>query len=119
MLIFTSLQFVVHAISAHFDPSYRSPKNDAFGPGAYYEKGTFDLETWTCDLAGKPVKAMGNSYQTQCLVEKASRWILIPMFIFSVAALLPLDLRPATEGSRNGSTKQEEGDELEARHESR
>ena len=41
------------------------------------------------------------------------------MFILSVAALLPLCLRLATERSRNEYTKQEEGYELEAAGETR
>lgn len=56
---------------------------------------------------------MVNSYQTQCRVERAGRWVLLPMLIITVAALLPLYLMPATWGRRSGYSKQEVEEELE------
>ena len=104
------LQFAVHANSAHFDASYQNPLYHGFGLGAYYDKGTFDLETWTCDLVGKLVDPMGSSFQRQCRIESAARWLLVALFVLSVAAaLIPLYLLLVPKGKQD-FTKQEGGD---------
>lgn len=78
--------FIIHAISAHFDP------NNRYSDGAYgltdnqYDRGTFDLETWTCELHVYPaLKSDRSMLAQQCTFEKTSRWLSLALFLFSTA----------------------------------
>ncbi|KAF2103211.1 hypothetical protein NA57DRAFT_72191 [Rhizodiscina lignyota] len=84
----------VHNASAHFDPTYTyytaddSSFNGSWGPNNKYSGGTFDLETWSCDLTDVSEVSFPE-FGARCWVEKIARWLLIP-WAFSAAAAAAL-----------------------------
>lgn len=78
--------FVSHLRSAHFDVNYKDPYSGGYGPWGRYAKGTFDLETWTCDLAAFEGSPSIQTFSKQCRIEQAARWALVPFCIVSVLA---------------------------------
>ncbi|KMP05423.1 hypothetical protein CISG_08843 [Coccidioides immitis RMSCC 3703] len=68
--------FLIHHLSAHFEPSHRANP---------YDHGIFDPETWTCEIYSWH-SSMGREVSflhRQCIFEEASRWALIPVLILS------------------------------------
>lgn len=66
------------AVGASDDPSDNS--EDFFR----YNIGTFDLETWSCELKDAPGATMArDDYGRQCAIETAGRAIMIPFVILA------------------------------------
>jgi hypothetical protein len=84
----TSWVWKVHYSSAHFNPAYHSPaaRNgtvDQYGVNNVYDAGTFDLETWTCELAAiRP-----DIFAPTCRVEIARRWAMLVFAAFTLASI--------------------------------
>lgn len=87
LFVSTVLSFSQHTQSSHFNVNYISQFWGGYGPDRNYEQGLFDLETWVCDIAvydnASPVGPAG--FGTQCVVELASRWLLIPWLVVASA----------------------------------
>jgi hypothetical protein len=82
--------FVSHKASSLFNYDELPQTPNAVSPSGYryyrYDSGTFDLETWTCEL--KNAKAAGEAredYRKQCDIEVVGRTIVVP---FSFVALV-------------------------------
>ena len=90
--------YMTHKMSSHFREGYivrqadreNSPdsnssnngNNNNTNDGVRYNKGTFDLETWSCEL--KTVEGammVWEDYGKQCSIEMASRGIMIPFVV--------------------------------------
>lgn len=71
----------MHAQSAHFDLTYRSPAG-GFGFPNSYDAGVFDLASWTC--ATKDLKSMKYYPELgrQCVAEKTGRVCVVLMAVF-------------------------------------
>ncbi|KAF1926152.1 uncharacterized protein M421DRAFT_40695, partial [Didymella exigua CBS 183.55] len=64
------------------DPNVASPSGYRY---FRYDSGTFDLETWTCEL--KDARGVGDArkdYSAQCHIEVAGRMIMTPFFLAAV-----------------------------------
>ncbi|KAI2627769.1 hypothetical protein GGR54DRAFT_431425 [Hypoxylon sp. NC1633] len=79
-------QFVRAGQSSHFDPSYQSKQSYQSEP-VYYDKGAFTLETWTCDVLSYYPNLEEYQFGIQCTGERASRVLLILLWIFATAIL--------------------------------
>ncbi|KAF2709246.1 hypothetical protein K504DRAFT_467218 [Pleomassaria siparia CBS 279.74] len=84
--------YMTHKMSSNFRQSYimRKASNTDPDEGVRYNIGTFDLETWSCELKTVPGATMvWEDYRKQCDVEVAGRFIMIPYMIvgFGLAAL--------------------------------
>ncbi|KAF2728654.1 hypothetical protein EJ04DRAFT_448899 [Polyplosphaeria fusca] len=76
--------FVTHKSTSHFLEGYINRKADRPGEGIRYNIGTFDLETWSCELKDVPgARMVADDYARQCSVEIAGRLILIPFLIIT------------------------------------
>ncbi|KAJ4344958.1 hypothetical protein N0V95_006071 [Ascochyta clinopodiicola] len=92
ILVLTALIaiFVSHKASSLFDYKLIPESPNAVSPSGYkyyrYDAGTFDIETWTCELE-KPdiVGEARKDYKAQCGIEVAGRTILVPFFLVAVA----------------------------------
>jgi hypothetical protein len=85
--------YVMHKSSSHFRDGYvnfRASRmndgdpNDLTDNFFRYNIGTFDLETWSCEL--KDVRGAGmvqSDYGKQCSIEVAGRVIMIPFLIMA------------------------------------
>ena len=79
---------IVHAKSAHFNIHYTS-KYGGYGPSDIYDKGVFDLETWTCELnsvttiAEEEQSNIGGDMGRQCIIERTTRWVMVPLFVLA------------------------------------
>ena len=79
--------FSINSMSSHFDSSYRSTYG-SYGPNDMYDGGTFDLESWSCELVGFPVSHDNSELlKRHCKLEKASRWVTLFLFVFSLIQL--------------------------------
>jgi uncharacterized membrane protein YphA (DoxX/SURF4 family) len=68
--------YVAQLISAISD----MPKSSE--PVFRYDIGTFDLETWACELKGVKGAAMvQDDYTKQCAIETAGRAVLVPFLV--------------------------------------
>ena len=92
MLVLSALiaLFVSHKASSTFQPESIPNEPNAVSPSGYkyyrYDPGTFDLETWTCQLTTpKAVGEARKDYQAQCNIEVAGRTILVPFFLVALA----------------------------------
>jgi hypothetical protein len=81
---------VAHKDSSTFDYKLIPQEPNALSPSGYryyrYDAGTFDLETWTCELMNIP--AVGDAmkdYSAQCQIEAAARMMLVPFFLATIA----------------------------------
>lgn len=79
--------YMTHKNSSDWDGEYVSQlavpttvmKQD---PVFRYDMGTFDLETWACELKDVPGAAMVQTdYAKQCSVEVAGRAVMVPLVI--------------------------------------
>lgn len=68
--------FVIHRLSAHYDPGYLTTR---------YDRGTFDPETWACEmpLSHNLWGRDGAILHRQCSFEKSSRWVSVCIFVLS------------------------------------
>ena len=89
--------FITHKMASHFRESYimRKASNSSAFPsspnalegGVRYNIGTFDLETWSCELKSvQGAQMVWQDYNQQCDIELAGRWIMAPFVV--VAFLL-------------------------------
>lgn len=73
-----------------------------------YDSGTFDLETWTCEL--QTLKSVGDArkdYHAQCELEVAGRMIMVPFFLVTLAMVgLSVWALVATGGERDPHNEQ-------------
>lgn len=85
--------YVTHRSTSHFRDGYvnfratfmdekpnkfRGPDDNTF----QYDRGTFDLETWSCELKDVPgVGMVASDYAHQCSVELAGRALMIPFVV--------------------------------------
>ncbi len=77
VLIYTQVQYLR---SSNFDPTYPSTAGG-------YDKGYFSLETWTCETP-RYISGVSNcDFDKQCVGEKASRGLLVPVWLCSLAVL--------------------------------
>lgn len=92
ILVMTALiaMFVSHKASSSFEYELIPGTPNAVSPSGYryyrYDSGTFDLETWTCEL--EYVKGVGEArkdYKAQCEIEVAGRTIMVPFFLVALA----------------------------------
>lgn len=81
---------VSHKASSTFEADLIPREPNAVSPSGYryyrYDSGTFDLETWTCELM-KP-ESVGDArsdYRAQCEIEVAGRTIMVPFFLAALA----------------------------------
>jgi membrane-associated phospholipid phosphatase len=85
VLTSTIITFVQHSQSAHFDVNYVSELFGGYGPNLRYELGTFDLETWVCDIAIfdkiSPTGSLG--FDAECVIETGTRWLLLIWVLIS------------------------------------
>lgn len=93
--------YITHRMSSHFRPGYvvrvaasldntSNPNNYNPEGGMVYNRGTFDLETWSCELkTAQGATMVWEDYSNQCNMEVAGRIIMIPFVIiaFLLAAL--------------------------------
>ncbi|PVI07874.1 hypothetical protein DM02DRAFT_511908 [Periconia macrospinosa] len=77
--------YMTHKSSSHFSERYINFKADlstSSEDGMRYNRGTFDLETWSCELATVPGASMvSEDYGRQCAAEIAGRGMMIPWLI--------------------------------------
>ncbi|KAF2466870.1 uncharacterized protein BDR25DRAFT_235768 [Lindgomyces ingoldianus] len=82
--------YVTHKSTSHFSERYINRKADRPGDGVRYNIGTFDLETWSCELQSvKGAEMVWEDYGRQCKVEMAGRAVMIPFLVvgFVLAAV--------------------------------
>jgi hypothetical protein len=77
VLIYTQIQYLR---SSHFDPQYASTRSA-------YDKGYFSLEAWTCETPRYIDDVCDYEFGIQCSGEKASRGLLVAMWLCSLAVL--------------------------------
>jgi hypothetical protein len=81
--------FVTHKSASHFREGYIMRKADrtssSMNPNdddLRYNIGTFDLETWSCELKSVPGAMMvWDDYSKQCGIEMAGRALMIPFVV--------------------------------------
>lgn len=72
-------------MSSHFNVYYTS-RRGGFGREGVYDRGTFDLETWSCELKDVPGAMVAwDDYTMQCHLERAGRWMMIPYLLIGVS----------------------------------
>ncbi|KAH8730320.1 hypothetical protein GQ44DRAFT_701166 [Phaeosphaeriaceae sp. PMI808] len=83
--------FVTHKNTSHFRDGYVNVRasrmdndNDTNDGFFRYSIGTFDLETWACELKGvQGARMVQDDYGVQCTNELASRALMIPFVIIA------------------------------------
>lgn len=101
--------FVTHKSSSHFVDSYVSQRVSSMSSAAptfdlvfRYDIGTFDLETWSCELKRvKGAQMVQDDYAKQCAIEVAGRTILVP-FAFAAWLVAAVGIWSFIEGGRKG-----------------
>ncbi|KAF2117961.1 hypothetical protein BDV96DRAFT_489251 [Lophiotrema nucula] len=83
--------YVTHKSTSHFFPGYVDFKAKKPGDnGVRYNIGTFDLETWSCELkTADGAQMVWQDYGMQCEIEYAGRMVMIPFMVlaFTLAGL--------------------------------
>jgi hypothetical protein len=70
----------IHSQSAHFDPDYKAQNG-------IYDQGTFDVETWTCELAAYTgAQDVHDIFSGQCPLETAGRGMFVVLCLVAFAA---------------------------------
>jgi hypothetical protein len=82
--------FFTNATSSRFRIEDIPEQPNAVSPTGFryyrYDAGTFDLETWSCELKDAPPIGMAREdYSKQCMIETAGKTIMIPFFIVGLA----------------------------------
>lgn len=92
ILVLTALiaMFTSHKNSSKFESNLIPETPNAVSPSGFryyrYDSGTFDLETWTCELENmKGVGEARKDYKAQCEIEVAGRTIMAPFFLVALA----------------------------------
>ncbi|KAJ4323946.1 hypothetical protein N0V94_001590 [Neodidymelliopsis sp. IMI 364377] len=90
VLVLTALiaVFDSHKASSSFKSENIPRTPNAVSPSGYkyflYDSGTFDLETWTCQLqSARGVGEAREDYRKQCDIEVAGRTMMVPFFVFA------------------------------------
>ena len=76
--------YVTHKSSSHFNEFYIMNKAErpSSEDGMRYNRGTFDLENWSCELQSVDgAKMVQEDYSKQCMVEMAGRNMMIPFLV--------------------------------------
>lgn len=76
--------YVTHKSSSHFNERYINRKADrqSADDGMRYNIGTFDLETWSCELKSVAgAQMVWEDYSKQCGIEMAGRGMMIPFLV--------------------------------------
>ncbi|KAF2690601.1 hypothetical protein K458DRAFT_438480 [Lentithecium fluviatile CBS 122367] len=76
--------YVTHKSSSHFSERYINNKAErpSSEDGMRYNRGTFDLETWSCELQDVDgARMVQEDYGKQCVVEMAGRAMMIPFLV--------------------------------------
>ncbi|KAF2275258.1 uncharacterized protein EI97DRAFT_451172 [Westerdykella ornata] len=86
--------FITHKSTSHFHERYIMRQADRFNDpnnpfnnstdndGIRYNIGTFDLETWSCELKTvEGARRVWSEYERQCSIEMAGRILVIPFMI--------------------------------------
>jgi hypothetical protein len=76
--------YVTHKSSSHFSLRYITDKADrpSSDDGMRYDRGTFDLETWSCELQNVAGASMvREDYKRQCGVEMAGRALMVVFLV--------------------------------------
>lgn len=97
---------VSHKASSKFQADLIPKEPNAISPSGYryyrYDDGTFDLETWTCELMHpEAVGEARKDYHTQCDIERAGRMIMAPFFLVALA-VTGLSVWALVTGSEQG-----------------
>ncbi|KAF2018250.1 hypothetical protein BU24DRAFT_440884 [Aaosphaeria arxii CBS 175.79] len=112
MVLFSLVSiFVTHKSTSHFFEGYVIRKADRPGEGVRYNIGTFDLETWSCELKTvEGAKMVWEDYSRQCDIEQAGRAVMIPFMIvaFVIAAVGIADMMKCRRQDANGLTMKTE-----------
>lgn len=101
--------FVTHNNSSRFRESYITQHVASMheAPAGLelvfrYDIGTFDLETWSCELKGvKGAQMVQDDYAKQCAIEVAGRAILVP-FALVAWCVAAVGIWSFIEGGRKG-----------------
>ncbi|KAJ4294342.1 hypothetical protein N0V90_008032 [Kalmusia sp. IMI 367209] len=86
--------FVTHKSTSHFNVRYITNKADrpSSNDGMRYNIGTFDLETWSCELKSVPgAEMVWDDYGAQCSIEVAGRGVMV-VFLVVGSALAGLSI---------------------------
>jgi hypothetical protein len=82
--------YVTHKSTSHFRDGYvnfrasRIDSNDPAETFFRYNIGTFDLETWSCELKDvRGASMVHDDYGKQCAIEVAGRAIMIPFLVIA------------------------------------
>ncbi|KAF2872779.1 hypothetical protein BDV95DRAFT_477763, partial [Massariosphaeria phaeospora] len=79
---------VTHRSSSHFRAGYVNFRADrpSADDGMRYNIGTFDLETWSCELKmADGARMVAEDYGRQCHLELAGRFVMIPFAVLGFA----------------------------------
>ena len=106
---------VTHKSSSHFSERYINRKADRPSSidGMQYSIGTFDLETWSCELKSVPGASMvSEDYGKQCSIEMAGRGLMIPFLIVGWI-LCGLSIKQMIECRRDANGERIKTEQLE------
>lgn len=107
--------YVTHKSSSHFSERYINNKADrpSSEDGIRYNRGTFDLETWSCELRTVDgARMVQEDYAQQCVVEMAGRFIMIPFLVVG-SALAALSIWQMIGGARDADGARMKTDQVE------
>ncbi|KAJ4994180.1 hypothetical protein SVAN01_00009 [Stagonosporopsis vannaccii] len=101
---------VSHKASSTFQAELIPREPNAVSPSGYryfrYDAGTFDLETWTCELMHPDsVGEARKDYQAQCNIEVAGRMMMAPFFLAALA-VTGLSVWTLVAGGEQGPSKE-------------
>jgi hypothetical protein len=90
LLIAMTSIFLTNATSSRFRFQDIPEQPNAVSPTGFryfrYDVGTFDLETWSCELKDAPPIGMAREdYSKQCTIEAAGKIIMVPFFVMALA----------------------------------
>jgi hypothetical protein len=107
--------YVTHKSSSHFRERYINDKADrpSSEDGMRYNRGTFDLETWSCELQFVDgARMVQEDYAKQCVVELAGRNMMIPLLIVGWA-LAALSIWQMIGGARDADGERMKTEQVE------
>ena len=107
--------YVTHKSSSHFSERYINNKAErpSSEDGMRYNRGTFDLETWSCELRSvNGARMVQEDYARQCVIEMAGRATVIPFLIVGWA-LAALSIWQMIGGARDADGERMKTDQIE------
>lgn len=107
VVLFTLVSlYVTHANTAHFHDDYinvLASQRNATQTYVRYNLGTFDVETWTCELQrAQGASMVSDDYGKQCGDEIAGRAVMIP-FMLLAWLIAGVSIWGFAKGGRRGS----------------